>query len=279
MRKFLVLSVVLVAACQSPTQPQDTPSASSAPAVSAVPPNIQRFTPPEPSCYGTPYAEQKTGFDGKSSIFGRTADNVPKSQPAPPRAPVERIILQTNRLQTPPEIAAIERGYTHHWVGGFINDGLATWSGIDLDRRLSINVQRRVWDARAQLSRRFMDPVFTEYDRYSFARKWASETRVETEVVQIKSLDQNDITVFVCVANGAWAFRLPDPRMHFGRMSDTLVNDTILYDRQFEKGEGVLYRKTMNLAPPKFAMNSESFPAYKWDMEPHGTRDPRSPRN
>ena len=153
-----MLGAMVVTACQSPNSPHDRPPASAAPAVSTVPVNVQRITPPEPSCYDTPYAKDKVGFDGKSAIFGRTADNAPRYQSIP-SAPAERIILQTNRLQTPPEIAAIERGYTHHWVGGFINDGLVTWSGIDLDRRISINVQRRIWDARAQLSRRFLDDV------------------------------------------------------------------------------------------------------------------------
>lgn len=277
MRKFLVLCVVLVAACQSPTPPQDTPSASNAPAVSTVPPNIQRLTPPEPSCYGTPYAEKKVSYDGRHAIPGRTADNVPRFQPQP-RWPAERILVQANRLPTPPEIAAIERGYTYHWVGGFINDGLATWHGIDLDRRRSIHVQRRIWDARAQLSRRFSDPVFSEHDPTSFARKWSSEQRVETEVVQITNLEHDDIMVFVCVANGAWSLPPPAPGTIFMPMSDTMVNDAILHDRQIEQGEGIQYRKTMKLMKPVFSMNSSgnSPLPYKWDIEPHGGRQPRN---
>jgi hypothetical protein len=266
MRRLLILGAVLVTGCQTPDPPQSNTSASNIPAVSTTPPAITRVGP---NCYNVPYAEKKAAHDSKSPIPGRTADNTPIFQPLP-QSRAERIIIQSNRLPTPPEIAAIERGYTYHWVGGFINDGLATWTGIDLDRRLFINVQRRVWDARAQMSRRFSDPVFPDYDTTSFARKWATDQRVETEVVQIRIFYPDEMSAFVCVANGAWLYAPDKSQRAFTMMSDTLINETVLYDRQFEQGQGVLYKKKVDYDSPLQALKGPSAPLspFKWEMQP-----------
>ncbi len=61
----------------------------------------------------------------------------------------------------PPEIARIKRGYVSSFVGAFINDGLESWFGVDLDRMEAVSVQRHIYDKRAEQIKPFIEPTFT----------------------------------------------------------------------------------------------------------------------
>jgi TonB family protein len=191
-----------------------------------------------PSCYGTPYGAQKA--------HSRKPSEVPVSDragpPDLPLAPVGGVVKDRMRTQAmplespPPEIARIKRGYISSFIGGFINDGLASWGGIDLDRMEIVSVQRQIYDRRATLTKPFIDPTFQPWDHRSFGRKWSDKDRTEMEVVLIGDLSGPDVNAFVCVANKIWERDEPSVD-EIPSQSDTLSSSNYLIDTTVVAGK------------------------------------------
>lgn len=273
MRAAIQLGVLMVAAgwltacSENPTQSATTgciasPSAPNAcagfaPTATQVRPGLtaKPDLPPlaanEPNCFGALYGSEKRDYAGRQQI-GRAPQVRPQAtnlRNLP--LPSPRIQVQSTTLGTPPEIQRIERGYVTSWVGGFINDGLMSWSGIDLDRREAISVIRRIYDTRAKLSRPFGEPVFDEWDHVSIARTWSTDQRTETEVVKRRSLEPNELTAFVCIANGAWGVRQKSALDLMETIpTDTLANNATLQDRTEENGAVFSYSRSVEPGDP-----------------------------
>jgi TonB family protein len=199
-----------------------------------------------PSCYGTPYGAQKANSHKPVEVPVSDPPAPPEASLAPMRETVrDRIRIQAKPLEYPPEIARIKRGYISSFVGAFINDGLASWSGIDLDRMEVISVQRRIYDRRATLTKPFDEPTFQTWDNRSFERKWSSKDRTEMEAVLIGDLEGPDANAFVCIANKIWERDEPSTD-EIPSSSDTLSSSSILIDttvvggKTFQSGATVL---------------------------------------
>jgi hypothetical protein len=154
-----------------------------------------------------------------------------------------RILTRDQGLSVPAEIRRIRRGYVESFLGAFINDGLAHWDGVDLDRNLVVVVQRRIHDERAAMPRSFDDPSLPprRHAGLIFGRKFASGRRTELEVVSILTIDPAALEAFVCVANAAWAAVPAPPAM----TSDGSLDRELLDERQ--QGASLLsYRKRVD---------------------------------
>jgi hypothetical protein len=150
----------------------------------------------EDSCYGNPF--------GKGAV---DAMRVPYEGKISPKVIVDSAAV-TGPFRSPPlEIATIQRGASTEFIGGHINDGLASWTGLDLDSREIVSVTRTVWDKRAAMSRPFEFPAPGKYPAETVVRKWTSEdgNRKELEIVQRSPLQTEEIQAFVCLANIEWA--------------------------------------------------------------------------
>jgi hypothetical protein len=148
------------------------------------------------SCYGDAFGNgavgaSRVGYEGKIS----------------PKVIVDSAAVAGPFRSRPLEIATIQRGAFTEFIGGFINDGLASWTGLDLDGREIIYITRKVWDKRASLSQPFEFPAPDKYPAETVVRKWTSEdgNRKELEVVQRSRLRAEEIQAFVCLANVEWA--------------------------------------------------------------------------
>jgi hypothetical protein len=146
----------------------------------------------------------------------------------------------------PPEIARIRRGIVKRFTGKFIRDGLVTWSGVDLERLVAVSVERRVFDLRAHQSRAVPDPVFTQVEQLSFARKWTDGQRTEVEVVEVFPITLIEAQLLVCAANPVWADKkpLPEEEDPSGDMSDG-TTDVFLLDRREQQDVTYKYTKTI----------------------------------
>jgi hypothetical protein len=113
----------------------------------------------------------------------------------------------------------------------FLNDGLETWSGLDLDRMLGVKALLD-WN-------RKNDPVFNDWDTASFARRYTVGERRVTEVVHLLPLRLHDLGLFLCAANAAWAspYVVGEP----WRQTETAVLELFLLDRMIEQDETIFY--------------------------------------
>jgi hypothetical protein len=174
------------------------------------------------------------------------------------------ILKETAPLPEPPEIARVQRGLVSHFIGLFMNDGLESWSAIDLDRNTLVSVQRRVYDVRAKRSHPFADPKFpTErHLGHGFARKFSSPDRTELEVVSTVRIDPPAMQAFICVANASWAAAAAKvPEISDGSQ------DTRLLDRQSNGGRTTYFSKSVSFAGPLgfvFAAMAKYLPAPSW---------------
>jgi len=161
------------------------------------------------------------------------------------------ILIMDHPLGVPPEIARVRRGITSQFVGAFINDGLENWDAVDLDRKVTISVQRRIFDKRAEFTKQFGDPVFPDFalksmPRFIFGRKWASDQRTEEEVVVIEPLTSAAAEAVVCTANAVWTksistiIPMPTDALSF---NDSLLDFDPSSKKEYEKdapAEGAL---------------------------------------
>jgi len=226
----------------------------------------------ELQCFGAPYGVEKRDYANRQQIA-----RAPLSRPEATNLnnlpfPSPRILVLSTNLPIPPEIQRIERGYITAWAGGFINDGLMSWSGIDLDRREVISVQRRIYDKRATLSRPFSEPVFNDWDHVSIARTWSTDQRTETEVVTRRSLRLEELNAFVCIANGVWGVQQKSARELMQMMpTDTLASNATLLDRTEENGAVFSYTRSVDPSDPLAWAASqilkEGLPRIDWAMK------------
>jgi hypothetical protein len=107
--------------------------------------------------------------------------------------------------RVPIEISSIQNGAYSEFIGGFINDGLSSWVGVDLDSGTLTWVARRVYDKRAPYTRPFNPYIGKQYDP-NIIRSWESpdESRKEEEIIRIDPLSDQEKEAFVCLANLDW---------------------------------------------------------------------------
>lgn len=101
------------------------------------------------------------------------------------------------RTSAPDEIKNIKRGAYVEVVGLFINDGFASWIGIDLDRGELLQVNRY---AGRHLKNA---PTVAATDSH-FARETRSERVHWIDVVRKRTLPAEALGEFVCAANELW---------------------------------------------------------------------------
>jgi hypothetical protein len=199
----------------------------------------------ELSCSHHPYGEVKNGTVSKS-VIATDAESAATGAGADV-SDAGKILLQNRPLDAlPPEIARIQKGMVKRFVGRFVNDGLLTWSGVDLDRRVAIAIERRVFDRRAHRPRQVSDPQFSRQRGATFARKWSEAGRTEVEVVSIFPISPVEAQAFVCAANPPWASKAALPDQDPDEMADG-DTDFFLLDRQAEQGVSYRYTKTIPL--------------------------------
>lgn len=191
-----------------------------------------------PSCYGVPYGAQKADSLKSYEVPTSSSSSLPDQPLAPMGEPVKnRLRVQTMPLESPPpEIARIKRGYVRSFVGAFINDGLESWFGVDLDRMEAVSVQRHIYDKRAELTKPFIEPTFTWWDNLSFERKWRDKDRAEMEIVLLQVLDGPQVNAFVCIANKIWERDAPS-NDEIPYQSDTISSSSMLFDSKVTDGK------------------------------------------
>jgi len=196
-------------------------------------------------CSRHPYGEVKNGVVDRSLITAEAESAAPAAGANVSDA--GKILIQTRPLEAlPPEIARIQRGFAKRFVGKFVKDGLLTWSGVDLDRRVAVAIERRVFDRRAHQPRPVADPQFSRQGEPTFARKWSEEGRTEVEVVSVFPISSVEAQAFLCAANPEWAAKgaLPDQDPEEMAQGDT---DFFLIDRRTEQDVSYRYTKTVEL--------------------------------
>jgi hypothetical protein len=165
---------------------------------------IQPPTTEGPFCGRHPYGELKTGAVQRSMTQSSTEPVAIASDDHPSDAG-KLIVLNHPLDPLPLEIARIRRGVVKRFTGKFIKDGVMAWSAVDLERLEAVSVERRVFDFRTHQSRAVPDPLFSQVEQLSFARKWSDGQRTEVEVVKVFPLSLVEAQLFVCAANSAWA--------------------------------------------------------------------------
>ena len=216
--------------------------------------------PPEGQrCFDRDYAHEKKDA---SAAAGAAVTGVADQDDSDSK---DGLTLQESApLPEPPEIARVQRGLVRHFIGEFTNDGLESWSAIDLDRNTLISVQRRVYDARARLSRPFADPKFPaeRHVGHSFARKFSSTARTELEVVSTVRVDPPALQAFICVANASWAAAAAK----MAEISDG-SQDTRLLDRESNGGKTTYFSKSVSFTGPlgfMFGAMAKYLPVPSW---------------
>jgi len=207
---------------------------------------VQPKTTEGPFCDHHPYGEVKAGeVDSVTEL--KASEPIPFASDDHPYDAGKLIVLNHRLDPLPPEIARIRRGIVKRFTGKFIRDGVTGWSALDLERLVAVSVERRVFDLRAHQSRPVADPVFTQTEQLSFARKWTDGQRVEVEVIKVFPISVTEAEVFVCAANPLWADKKPLPEQDTDDMSDGVI-DVFLLDRRQARGVAYKYTKTVILS-------------------------------
>lgn len=234
---LLCLTIVLSGCAESPgKQPGPTSTR-----------GTQVSTDEEVLCSRHAYGEVKYGVVDRSAKTTGAEMEIAASAATSDPAAAGKILVQTQPLAAlPPEIERIQRGLVKRFVGKFVKDGLLTWSGIDLDRRVAVAIERRVFDTRAHQPRQVSDPQFTRRGEPTFARKWSQAGRTEVEVVSIFPINLVEARAFVCAANPVWAEKGPLPAEDADEMAEG-ETDFFLIDRRREQDVSYRYTKTVGL--------------------------------
>jgi hypothetical protein len=187
-------------------------------------------------CFNQGYAMNKSGDAASEAVVGDDAaagDDLPQND--------GKILQRAQPLMPPPEIKRIRRGYVSHFVGEFRNNGMESWTAVDLDRGIAVSVQRRVHDKRVEQSRAAAEPKFGVHGAFghSFARKFVGDGRSEVETVATERMDKLTLEAFTCVANAAWA--APTPEGQFNA-ADGMV-ESHLEDMHVDSGRITTYAK------------------------------------
>lgn len=150
--------------------------------------------------------------------------------------------------------------------GAFINDGMDSWQGIDLDRMESISVYRRTYMKKAKsFTKPFNEPVFLKNDETSFVRKFSNDELIEMEIVRRSHADISTLVAFTCIANGAWKSS-PIDWNQVTPPSDSFGSIVLLFDRQKEGDDNILYRRRVDEFPFDAVIKSlnEEMWKYTW---------------
>jgi hypothetical protein len=187
-------------------------------------------------CFNQAYATSKSN-DSASEVGAiadaASGDDLPQND--------GRTLQRAQPLGLPPEISRVQRGYVSHFTGSLRNNGLESWTAVDLDRGMVVSVQRRVYDQRVKQSRAVSDPKFNMHGASgrSFARRYVGDGRTEVEAVATEALDKLTIEAFTCVANAAWA--APALEKQFNPTDGT--EEAYLKDMRIDDGRTTTYAK------------------------------------
>jgi hypothetical protein len=225
---------------------------------------IQPPTTEGPFCARHPFGEVKSGPVERSMTQSSTESVAIASDDHPSDA--GKLLVLDHPLQPLPlEIARIRRGVVKRFTGKFIKDGLIAWSAVDLERLVAVSVERRVFDFRAHQSRPVRDPLFSQLEQLSFARKWTDSQRTEVEVVKVFPITLIEAQLFVCAANPAWADkRAPGESDGSDELADG-VTDVFLLDRRQAQDLSYKYVK-----PIEMTENLASILGSIWQHAPQG---------
>lgn len=139
----------------------------------------------------------------------------------------------------PDEIARMSRGVYAESIGLFVNDGLASWLAVDIDRREIVEVRRF---AGPHLKNA---PPVSAPDANHYRREIKTDRQNWIEVVRRAPLTPAPLEEIVCLANALWAGG-PTLPAHLSDMHNALL----LVDRGTEKkfgGPGELADEALRL--------------------------------
>ena len=226
---------------------------------------VQPPTTEGPFCSHHPYGEVKGG-EVQNVTDLRASEPIAFASDDHPYDAGKLLVMNHPLDPLPPEIARVRRGIVKRVTGKFVRDGMIAWSALDLERLVAVSVERRVYDLRIHLSRPVADPVFTQIEQLSFARKWTDGQRVEVEVIKVFPISLVEAEVFVCAANPLWADKKPLPEVDDddSEMADG-VTDVFLLDRRQAQGVTYKYSKTVLLS-----LNLANILGGVWQHAPRG---------
>jgi hypothetical protein len=184
-----------------------------------------------PFCEHHPFGEVKGGAVQRT-LEAKTVEPVGSASNDYPYNGGKLLVLSHPLDPLPPEIARIHRGLVKRFTGKFVKDGVTAWSGVDLERLVGVSVERRVFDFRTHQTRAVPDPVFTQTEELSFARKWSDGQRTEVEVIKVFPINLIEAQLFVCAANPVWADKKPLPEDEDDSGMSQGVTDVFLLDRR-----------------------------------------------
>jgi len=209
---------------------------------------IQPQTTDGPFCEHHPFGEIKAG-NVQSLTELKASEPIPFASDDHPYDAGKLLVLSHPLESLPPEVARIRRGLVKRFTGKFTRDGVFAWTAIDLERLVAVSIERRVFDLRAHQSREVADPVFTQTEQLSFARKWSEGQRVEVEVIKVFPISMLEAQLFVCAANPLWADKKAMPEdQDEGDLTDG-VTDVFLMDRRQSQDVAYKYSKAVLLSP------------------------------
>jgi hypothetical protein len=218
-------------------------------------------------CFGAPYAARKV--DASQYEMPNPPEVIRDSGALPSVSNADRIQRQDKQLASlPPELSRIRRGALEWWLGAFINDGLSGYSGIDLDRKLAVNIERRTRAARAAAPLAIAALSFAEYDPTTFARAFSSEQFEQMEVVSTRRLDDAQLAAFVCIANEVWKIAPKPTQVPRMMPTDMLGASNLLRDQATVRGKWFTFEKSFERGGPLSVVLEQAAPVrtYKWPM-------------
>jgi hypothetical protein len=225
---------------------------------------IQPKTTDGPFCEHHPFGEVKAG-EVQSLTELKASEPIPFASDDHPYDAGKLLVLSHPLETLPLEVARIRRGLVKRFTGKFTREGIYAWSAIDLERLIAVSVERRVFDMRAHQSRPVTDPVFTQIEQLSFARRWTDGKRVEVEVIKVFPISMVEAQVFVCAANPLWADKRPlEEDDTYTELIDG-VTDVFLMDRRQSQDVAFKYSKAVLLSP-----NLDNILGSIWQHAPRG---------
>lgn len=195
-----------------------------------------------PFCERHPFGEVKSGAVQRT-LAAKTPGPVGSAADDYPYNAGKVLVLSHPLDPLPPEIARIHRGLVKRFTGKFVKDGVTAWSGVDLEHLVGVSVERRVFDFRTHQTRAVGDPVFTQTQELSFARKWSDGQRTEVEVVRVFPINLAEAQLFVCAANPVWADKKPVPEDENDSAMSEGATDVFLLDHRQAQDLSYQYEK------------------------------------
>ena len=230
----LFFSTAILCGCSSPQRPGQVKGRV-----------VQPPTTEGPFCVRHPFGDVKSGAVQRSMAQASTEPIAAAADDHPSDAG-KLLVLDHPLDPLPLEISRIRRGIVKRFTGKFIKDGVTAWSGVDLERLIAVSIERRVFDFRTHQSRVVPDPLFSQIEQLSFARKWSDGQRTEVEVVKVFPITLLEAQLFVCAANPAWADKNPAGAEDVDNLADG-VTDVFLLDRRQAQDLSYKYIKPIDM--------------------------------